>query len=309
MANKNYSPEGVSRSDAPLQTFTFKSLSVRTLIQNGEAWFIADDVCAALKADNFSQAVLGLNDRERGTFEITDSLGQQYGTTVVNESGLYALVNGHQAETEQFKQWVTHELLPVTRTAAKLSDQQNRSHDIHMEQSQQVVLRRNQHTIRSRDDLSFTRRDAKGRLINWIMPDRANNWHEHYGIGEIWFGEIVELAQHNPEEAYHAMCFACVDMLRYWSQGHPDGFFDTMARWALAAILTNITEPKLPFQLPSLGIPPREGMDFYLSASVSLPPIAPVQQKAIDKQAWREASECMRHCYERRRYRLMLRQE
>lgn len=135
------------------------------------------------------------------------------------------------------------------------------------QQSRQMPLLPAPRRIRCRDDLSFTKRDDKGRLINWFMPERPGNWHEHYGIGEIWFNEIVELARHSPQEAYHAMLFAGPELIRYWNYGHPEGFFDRMARWALAAILANPTEPQLPFNLPRMGTPPREGMDFHLAAA------------------------------------------
>jgi len=120
--------------------------------------------------------------------------------------------------------------------------------------------------IRQRDDLSFTKRDAKGRLINWFVPDRTNNWHEHYGIGEIWFSEIVELARHDPKEAYDALRFAGPEMVRYLHYGHEAGFFNSMARWVIAGILANPAEPSLPFPLPHLGIPPREGMAFFMTS-------------------------------------------
>ncbi|MFT4256002.1 MAG: hypothetical protein QM599_03455 [Pseudoxanthomonas sp.] len=130
--------------------------------------------------------------------------------------------------------------------------------------------------IRSREDLSFTQRDGKGRLINWVSPDRENHWSENCGIGEIWFDEIVALAQHRPKEAYDAMRFAGPEMVRYWDYGHPDGFFDRMARWALVAILANPAEPpesQLPFDLPpGRGTPTCEAMDFYLAAAVPSQP-------------------------------------
>lgn len=162
--------------------------------------------------------------------------------------------------------------------------------------------------IRSRDDLSFTKRDDQGLLINWQMPPRANNWHEHYGLGEIWFSEIIELARHDPREGYNAMKFAGEDLVRYWNNGHVTGFFDRMAQWALTAILGGHPEPRLPFKVPSLGIPVREGMDYHLAAAVPQKRIPPAEQEAIDARAWHEASEVQRHWFEQRRYELMARQ-
>lgn len=130
-------------------------------------------------------------------------------------------------------------------------------------------------TILSRDDLSFTKRDSNGLMINWVvqphwfMPPRNGNWHEHYGIGEFWFQEIVELARNNPEEAFNALRFIVTDLARDPGSrvggGHAEGFITGMARWAIAAILANERVPKLPFETLDYGVPPREGMDFHLA--------------------------------------------
>ena len=115
-------------------------------------------------------------------------------------------------------------------------------------------------------DLSFVKRDANGKLLSWFMPDRDDNWHEHYGIGEAWFEEIAELAKSSPEQAFIAMhCAARVAVQKYGDSGHARGFVDRMSRWALHAILTNDQTPKMPFKALELGIPVREGMDFWLA--------------------------------------------
>ena len=308
MANQNLPADGVISSDTTPKTFNFENLPVRTINRNGEVWFVAADVCTALEIGNPRQAVTRLDDDERDTFGIIDALGRQQETVVISESGLYALVmTSRKEEAKRFKRWVTHDVLPAIRTTGKYEAKPGQGRRAVRQQSAQVPLLPAPRSIRSRDDLSFTKRDAEGRMLNWFMPSRENNWHEHYGIGEIWFSEIVELARHNPKEAYHAMRFAGQELTRYWNHGHPDGFFDRMARWAMAAILANPTEPQLPFDLPCLGIPPREGMDFHLAAAVPRQPLTPAEQDAIDKQAWQEAAECQRHCYEHRRYDLMAR--
>ena len=307
MANQNLPADGVISNDATHNTFNFDNLPVRTFNKNGEVWFAAADVCAALEINNPRQAVTRLDDDEKGVIS-SDTPGGRQEIVTISESGLYALVmTSRKEEAKRFKRWVTHDVLPAIRTTGKYEAKPGRGRRAVRQHSAQVPLLPAPRSIRSRDDLSFTKRDAEGRMLNWFMPDRSNNWHEHYGIGEIWFSEIVELARHNPKEAYHAMRFAGPELTRYWNHGHPDGFFDRMARWAMAAILANPTEPQLPFDLPCLGIPPREGMDFHLAAAVPRQPLTPAEQDAIDKQAWQEAAECQRHCYEHRRYDLMAR--
>lgn len=47
---------------------------------------------------------------------ITDALGRTQETTIINESGFYALVFGSKLkEAREFKRWVTHEVLPSIR--------------------------------------------------------------------------------------------------------------------------------------------------------------------------------------------------
>ncbi|MHC8288729.1 hypothetical protein ACYZUD_18280 [Pseudomonas sp. XS1P51] len=65
--------------------------------------------------------------------------------------------------------------------------------------------------ILCRDDLSFTKRDDEGRLINW---PRYN-----YGVPADWKkgiacfdGEVAELAAHDETEAFHAIKSAIIDM-------------------------------------------------------------------------------------------------
>jgi len=94
------------------QVFTYGETQVRTIVQNGEIWFVAKDVCDVLDIANPSDALKRLDDDERARF----NLGRQGETNVVNEAGLYNLVLGsRKPEAKQFKRWVTHEVLPTIR--------------------------------------------------------------------------------------------------------------------------------------------------------------------------------------------------
>jgi phage antirepressor YoqD-like protein len=47
---------------------------------------------------------------------ITDSLGRQQQTNIINESGLYSVIlRSDKPEAKAFKRWVTHEVLPQIR--------------------------------------------------------------------------------------------------------------------------------------------------------------------------------------------------
>lgn len=89
--------------------------SVRTTMINGEPWFVAVDVCKALEIKNSRDAMTRLDDDEKDV-ALTDTLGGVQTSTVVNESGLYALVLGsRKPEAKAFKRWITHDVIPSIR--------------------------------------------------------------------------------------------------------------------------------------------------------------------------------------------------
>lgn len=88
---------------------------VRT-VTNGDPWFVGKDVAAALGFTNPRDAIsTHVFDEDKGV-ESIDTLGGKQKMTVINESGLYALVFGSRLKSAQrFKHWVTSEVLPAIR--------------------------------------------------------------------------------------------------------------------------------------------------------------------------------------------------
>ncbi|MEJ8295593.1 Bro-N domain-containing protein [Delftia tsuruhatensis] len=304
----------VPADDITPQTLHFGDIPIRTFLRHGVTWFLAKDVCIALGISRHKLATSKLDADQRCIVRLS-SEPRREALAAVSVEGLYALIQASPSpEAKRFRRWVQRKVLGGMDASAKDNKTKNKTKPRrdakHPPQSlipgpAPKVLRR----IRTCDDLSFTRRNAKGERIQWFVPTRVNSGHEHYGIGEIWFSEVVELARHNPRHAYDAMRFAGPEMARYWNHGHPDGFFDRMARWALGAILANAQEPMLPFELPCLGFAPLEGMEAMLATAAPPRPLPDHVQEAIDRQAWQEAAECQRHYYERRRRDLMARHD
>ena len=99
--------------------FNFGNQSIRTIDQDGEVWFVANDVCTALDISNPRQAITRLDDDERGVISNDTPSGTQELNTV-SESGLYSLVMGsRKAEAKAFKRWVTHDVLPAIRKTGR----------------------------------------------------------------------------------------------------------------------------------------------------------------------------------------------
>lgn len=105
-----------NKSGGEVEVFTHKDFGkIRTLMIDGEPWFVAKDICAALELGTTSKALERLDEDEKGVNSIL-TLGGNQNISVVSESGLYSLVLGsRKKEAKAFKRWVTHEVIPSIR--------------------------------------------------------------------------------------------------------------------------------------------------------------------------------------------------
>lgn len=123
--------------------------SIRTFMKNGEYWFVGRDVCNAFQDKNPNRSIGRIDDCDKRSLKIKDSLGREQTVTVINESGLYALLfamqpqkaHNHGVSDEypieikerieklrRFKRWVTHDVLPTLRKTGSysMSPQENK---------------------------------------------------------------------------------------------------------------------------------------------------------------------------------------
>lgn len=101
---------------------------VRTVIKNGEPWFVAADVCRALEIDRSQSR--RLDEDEKGVYSIHTPGGAQ-DVTIVNEPGLYSLVlRSRKPEAKAFKRWITHEVIPsIRKTGGYIAGENQMSDD------------------------------------------------------------------------------------------------------------------------------------------------------------------------------------
>ena len=88
---------------------------IRTVMKDGEPWFVAADVCRALEIE--PTATRRLDDDEKMTLRLTQGESNRTSdTNIINEPGLYTLVLGsRKPEAKAFKRWITHEVIPTIR--------------------------------------------------------------------------------------------------------------------------------------------------------------------------------------------------
>ena len=113
------------------QKFEFKGNLVRMKTDESEQyWFAGIDVCNILGLENPTQSVESLDEDEKKLDYILDSSGQQRKTWTINEFGLYSLVlKSRKPEAREFKRWITHEVLPAIRKAARYTTEQERERE------------------------------------------------------------------------------------------------------------------------------------------------------------------------------------
>lgn len=91
--------------------------NVRTLFIDGECWFVGKDVAECLGYAKARNAIANHVDPEdKKGAPIQGDLGGTQEMTIINESGMYALIFGSELESaKKFKRWVTKEVLPSIR--------------------------------------------------------------------------------------------------------------------------------------------------------------------------------------------------
>lgn len=101
--------------------FSFEASNpIRAISIEGSPWFVAKDVCDALRLTNSRMAMKALDEDEKGVSS-TYTLGGKQDLSIISESGLYTLIlRCRDAVTPgtipyRFRKWVTSEVLPAIR--------------------------------------------------------------------------------------------------------------------------------------------------------------------------------------------------
>jgi prophage antirepressor-like protein len=105
---------------AKIQLFDFEGKDVQVQDQDGNAWFVLNDVCKVLEIVNPRDAATRLDDDEKAAVGIADvssnGVSQRRSVTVINESGVNALImTSRKPEAKRFRKWVTGTVLPSIR--------------------------------------------------------------------------------------------------------------------------------------------------------------------------------------------------
>ena len=86
---------------------------VRTMVINGEPWFVGKDVASVLGYRLARKALYDhVEDDDKKGVPIQNPLGGKQEMTIINESGLYSLIlSSKLPQAKEFKRWVASEVL------------------------------------------------------------------------------------------------------------------------------------------------------------------------------------------------------
>ena len=145
--------------------FSFKGCAVRSVLQAGEPWFVAADVCTILALTNSRQKVSNLDENEKGVTNAYTLVGEQK-VAIVSESGLYQLIfSSRKPQAKAFRRWVTGTVLPSIRTTGGYQIKDN---------IRPVGTDRD-----GRQDAVTVALPGPGRYVVTVMPDGAVRVHEN----------------------------------------------------------------------------------------------------------------------------------
>lgn len=142
--------------------------NIRTIERDGTPWFVGKDVAEALGYAKPRNAIDTHVDPDDALKQgVTDSMGRTQEMTIINESGLYALVLGSKLPTaKKFKRWVTSEVIPsIRKSGGYIKGQENMT----PQELMAAALLMAQKTIEARDV-----RIAALTVENQIMAPKAD---------------------------------------------------------------------------------------------------------------------------------------
>lgn len=250
MQNKNNSSTSSSTTTTAAPEVTvFKNLvhpefgELRTVEIDGEPWFVGKDVAAALGYTNSRDAIATHVFADDKGVESIDTLGGRQKMTIINESGLYALVFGSRLKiAKEFKHWVTSEVLPsIRKNGAYIRNQENMTpaeivargliaaQKIIEEREKEIVHLNNRcgrltQTIAEKQDVinaisrnvpAPTKRMMLNRVMRRRSPELAQSrWSYLYArFDEIYHKNVkIRMKNYNAEPG-HRKCYSILDFI------------------------------------------------------------------------------------------------
>lgn len=195
---------------------------VRTIMIDGEPWFVGKDVANALGYARERDAIANHVDKDDAVKHgVADSIGREQKTTIINESGLYSLIFGSKLESaKKFKKWVTSEVLPQLRKTGsygtpKLPQTPMELLELHYEAIKQVDSKVNTLEERFNDfeqnlpllpeDADDVSKEVKKRVVEILGGKDSNAYHDKSLSQKVFMDAYRNLKSNFDVSSYKAI--------------------------------------------------------------------------------------------------------
>ena len=189
-----------------LKIWNYEDTTVRTIEIDGEIWFVGKDTAEILGYSNTRDALAKhVDDEDKATVAIHDG-SQNRNVTVINESGVYALIFGSKLpDAKKFKHWVTHEVLPEIRKTGTYGEFSPLLQLLIQQEKETKALQIQMDTIR--DTMTLDRdnwRNQSNDIVRKIAVKRYQDasmafyvWNEIFDLVDARAGSKIMVRLHN----------------------------------------------------------------------------------------------------------------
>lgn len=198
---------------------------VRTIMIDGEPWFVSGDVSKALGYTRTPNMIKLVDDEDKQNISSSileqQAYKQTYTIGIINESGLYAAIFGSKLESaKKFKKWVTSDVLPQLRKTGsygtpKLPQTPMELLELHYEAIKQVDRKVNSLEERFNDfeqslpllpeDADDVSKEVKKRVVEVLGGKDSNAYHDKSLSQKVFIDAYRNLKSNFDVSSYKAI--------------------------------------------------------------------------------------------------------
>ncbi|KPU45092.1 phage antirepressor protein KilAC domain protein [Oxobacter pfennigii] len=183
----------------PIQIFENEAFGrVRVMEINSLPWWVLKDVCAALGLNSPHKVAERLDEDERNQIPVIDGIGRNQLTTMINESGLYAVIlRSDKPKAKAFRRWITTEVLPsIRRHGAYLTEdtleKALRSSSFTAELLNSLLMQREENTVlRERIEVLTPKARYYDRILQSRNAVQVSVIAKDYGMTAVSFNRLL----------------------------------------------------------------------------------------------------------------------